>query len=96
GGFLCRFLSRGQNKLQKFATVSGLLRTVMPNFARLQTYIIQQGIVLDRYNNRPVDYRVHLHRNGNNEWAVAAIAAKVAGDGSVTTHVRTGGMVVPA
>ena len=41
-----------------------------------------------------MDFRVHAHKNSNNEWVVAAIAAKIAGQGSVTTHVRTGGTVI--
>jgi hypothetical protein len=62
---------------------------------RLNSYLVQQGIQLATYRNRPFDFRVHLHKNQQNEWVVSCMAAKVAGSGSVTTHVRTGGTVIP-
>lgn len=62
---------------------------------RKRSYLIQQGIQLCTYQGRPFDFRVHLHKNQQNNWVVSCMAAKVAGAGSVTTHVRTGGMVIP-
>lgn len=62
---------------------------------RAGNYLAQQGISLATFQNRPFDFRVHLHKNQQNEWVVSCMAAKVAGTGSVTTHVRTGGMVIP-
>ncbi|WP_019121930.1 YheC/YheD family protein [Brevibacillus massiliensis] len=58
-------------------------------------YLVQQGINLHTYHGRPFDFRVHLHKNQENNWVVSCMAAKVAGSGSVTTHVRTGGTVIP-
>jgi hypothetical protein len=62
---------------------------------RLGSYLVQQGIQLATFQKRPFDFRVHLHKNQQNEWVVSCMAAKVAGSGSVTTHVRTGGTVIP-
>jgi len=61
----------------------------------LQKYILQQGIKLAKYNNNPYDFRIHLHKNKKNKWNVVAIAGKVAGSDAVTTHIRTGGNIVP-
>ncbi len=62
---------------------------------KVSSYLAQQGINLAKFHNRPFDFRVHLHKNQQNEWVVSCMAAKVAGTGSVTTHVRTGGTVIP-
>ncbi|HZG81024.1 MAG TPA: YheC/YheD family protein [Brevibacillus sp.] len=62
---------------------------------RIRNYLAQQGIPLMTFHGRPFDFRVHLHKNQLNEWVVSCTAAKVAGSGSVTTHVRTGGTVIP-
>jgi hypothetical protein len=62
---------------------------------KVSNYLAQQGIHLATFQNRPFDFRVHLHKNQQNEWVVSCMAAKVAGSGSVTTHVRTGGTVIP-
>ncbi len=35
-----------------------------------------------------------MTKNGNNEWIVAGIGAKKAGKGSVTTHIRSGGVLM--
>ncbi|MBO8171896.1 MAG: YheC/YheD family protein [Bacillaceae bacterium] len=93
-GYLCRYHQSGRNVLRRFTSLSTLLRHVFKNGKKLNSYLVQQGIPLMRVNGRPVDFRVHLYKNRQNNWVVTAIAAKVAGNGSVTTHVRTGGTVL--
>lgn len=92
-GFFCSYNSKGQNVVRRYRSLPTLLQSQIPR-TRLGTYLVQQGIRLIKYNGRPLDFRVHAHKNSNNEWVVAAIAAKIAGQGSVTTHVRTGGTVI--
>lgn len=82
------------NVKRHFKTISALFQHIFRT-RRISAYLIQQGINLCTYQNRPFDFRVHLHKNQENEWVVSCMAAKVAGAGSVTTHVRTGGMVIP-
>lgn len=89
-----------------FQGVRGSVKRYFSSIRRLYTfifrsksasnYLMQQGITLATFRGRPFDLRVHMHKNGKNEWEVGGIAAKVAGTGSVTTHVRTGGAVIPA
>ena len=59
----------------------------------LDKVLVQQGIHLLRYEQRIIDFRVHTNKDDNGEWKVTAIAAKIAGTGSVTTHVRSGGEI---
>jgi len=92
-GFFCSYNSKGQNVVRRYRSLPTLLQAHISR-SRLGTYLVQQGIRLIKYNGRPLDFRVHAHKNSNNEWVVAAIAAKIAGQGSVTTHVRTGGTVI--
>jgi hypothetical protein len=84
----------------------GAIRSrIFPNIIRLfhefpigpSRYLVQPAISLIQYNHAPVDFRVHLHRNGNGEWQVVGVGAKVARHPrSITTHVRTGGSFMPA
>ncbi|NLY53832.1 MAG: YheC/YheD family protein [Firmicutes bacterium] len=60
-----------------------------------RTYVVQEGVPLARYHGRPFDVRVTLYKNGNGEWIPCGPAAKIAGRGSITTHVANGGRVVP-
>lgn len=92
-GFYCSYNQKGQNIVRRYRSLQTLLQERVPR-SRLGSYLVQQGIHLIRYNGRPLDFRAHAHKNHRNEWVVAAIAAKIAGHGSVTTHVRTGGTVL--
>jgi len=60
-----------------------------------RSYLIQEGIALANYRGRPFDVRVTLYKNGQGEWVPCGPAAKIAGYGSITTHVANGGRVIP-
>jgi hypothetical protein len=60
-----------------------------------RSYVIQEGIQLATYRGRPFDVRVTLYKNGKREWIPYGLAAKIAGHGSITTHVANGGRVIP-
>lgn len=98
-GYYSRYhtLQSGRNVLKRFKSLDRLLQHVFAKqTGRIDKYIVQQGVRLIRHENRPVDFRLHMHKDRKNEWRVVGMAAKVAGTGSVTTHVRTGGSVIPA
>ncbi|MDP4083955.1 MAG: YheC/YheD family protein [Bacillota bacterium] len=91
--YYCRFQdSEGINRLRKFSSLEGLFKNVFSNKA-LDKMLVQQGIHLLKIENRPVDFRVHTNKDDHGEWYVTAIAAKIAGPGSVTTHIRNGGEI---
>ena len=91
--YLCRFQDRtGTNRLIKSSSFEKLLQKVLPAKI-LNRMIIQQGINLLKSGDRAVDFRVHTNKDEKGEWQVSAIAAKVAGEGSVTTHLHNGGKV---
>ncbi|MDW8515315.1 YheC/YheD family endospore coat-associated protein [Priestia flexa] len=56
-------------------------------------YIAQQAIPLFKKDNRIVDFRVHTNKNLHNEWELSAIAAKISGGETVTTHMTNGGEI---
>lgn len=64
---------------------------------RLETgtdpYIVQQGIELAAYERRHFDLRILVQKNGKGTWNVTGIGARLAGQGSITTHVPRGGSV---
>ncbi|MGD6834083.1 YheC/YheD family protein [Sutcliffiella halmapala] len=80
------------NKLMRFSSLETLLGTVMKN-KDLSGFIIQQGIPLLKKNDSHVDFRVHTNKDDNGKWMVSAMAAKLSGKGSVTTHMNSGGVV---
>ncbi|MEH7072448.1 YheC/YheD family endospore coat-associated protein [Neobacillus drentensis] len=89
--YFCRYQdSSGVNRLRKFSSLERLMETVFANQS-LDSMLVQQGIHLLRSESRPIDFRVHTNKDDLGNWHVSALAAKLAGLGSVTTHARSGG-----
>lgn len=89
--YYCRYQDDGNvNRLRKFSSLEGLFKSVFAH-QNLEKMLIQQGIHLLRNEARPVDFRIHTNKDDLGEWHVTAMAAKLAGPGSVTTHLRSGG-----
>lgn len=93
--YYCRFHQGEKNVLHRFQSLEKLIKHYFGTHTnRLSQYLVQQGIRLARFDNRPVDFRVHMHKDGEGNWQVVAIGSKAAGFGCVTTHIRTGGSIV--
>jgi hypothetical protein len=91
--YYCRYRDAQQvNRLQKFHALDKLFHKLFEK-TQLHHYIIQQGIPLLRINGQTVDFRVHTNKNEKGRWQISALAAKVAQQGSVTTHLNNGGIV---
>ncbi|GAA3401679.1 YheC/YheD family protein [Paenibacillus hodogayensis] len=93
-GYFVRFRKGGKNALYRFPQFSSLMNLINARSGRLRNYVVQQGIRLIEIDSCPIDFRFHLHKNGQNQWVVAGIGAKKAGKGSVTTHVKNGGQIM--
>ncbi|MEH7479995.1 YheC/YheD family protein [Neobacillus drentensis] len=91
--YFCRYQDEsGVNRLRRFSSLERLMGIVFANQS-LEKMLVQQGINLLRSESRPIDFRVHTNKDDLGNWHVSAIAAKIAGPGSVTTHKRSGGDV---
>ncbi|MGG0153526.1 YheC/YheD family protein [Bacillus mycoides] len=88
--YYCRYRENEENKLRKYQSLETLLNHVLKGHD-LKKFIVQQGISLLRFDGQPVDFRIHTNKNHFGNWVVSAIVAKIAGKGSLTTHVNSGG-----
>ncbi|WP_090115547.1 YheC/YheD family protein [Cohnella sp. OV330] len=94
-GYFVRYRRGTSNVLLRFTSFASLIRMLRARHgARLSGYVVQQGIRLIEIDHCPIDFRFHMHKNGDNRWVVAGIGAKKAGRGSVTTHVKNGGQLM--
>ncbi|ADU29710.1 YheC/YheD family protein [Evansella cellulosilytica] len=89
--YYCRFRDNTRNRLRRYSSLLHLLKTQFKQ--GYDQYVIQQGISLMKYQNNPIDFRVHTNKDEKGIWRMSAIAAKIAGPGSVTTHVKSGGHI---
>lgn len=87
--YYIRFRKEDTNRLRRYSSLKRLIRKQFP--AGLEDYLAQQGIQLLSWNGDPIDFRVHTNRNREGEWEVSALAAKLAGSNSITTHITSGG-----
>lgn len=87
----CRFRNNEENRLRRYSSLKRLVRRQFP--FGLEDMIAQQGINLLKWNNNPIDFRIHTNKDEQGKWCLSAIAAKIAGAGSITTHVKSGGEV---
>jgi hypothetical protein len=93
-GYFARFRRGGKNVLLRFQKFSSLVAMLGAGGGRLRRYVAQQGIRLIEIDGCPIDFRFHLVRNDENDWVVAGVGAKMAGRGSVTTHIKNGGTLM--
>lgn len=94
-GYFARYRKGSGNVLLRFSTFNSMMRMLQSRHGRsLDSYVIQQGIRLVEIDNCPIDFRFHMHKNGNNKWVVVGVGAKKAGRGSVTTHLKNGGSLL--
>jgi hypothetical protein len=91
-GYCCRYHDGDQNVVRTFNQLPLLLSHVFQNKKR-DDYIVQQRISLIHFQDRPLDFRIHTNKDEQGDWQVTAMAAKIAGKGSVTTHLNNGGMI---
>ncbi|MHB8170378.1 MAG: YheC/YheD family endospore coat-associated protein [Thermincolia bacterium] len=89
-GFQCRF-RQGQSNISKVIKSSRALKDQVQSLVGRRSYLVQQGIELAQYQERPFDVRVLVQKTVNGNWVVTGMAARVAGPGSITTHVPNGG-----
>lgn len=89
--YYCRYHD-SRNHLLKFPSLEALFNHIFAN-KNLDRMIVQQGIHLLKVEGRPLDFRVHANKDEHGKWKVSAIAAKIAGIGSPTTHVKAGGEI---
>lgn len=92
-GYLIQYRNGNQNVLKRTHQFDTLMRFLSNVTRNKSGYIVQQGINLMKVDGNPVDFRVHLTKDRRGDWQVVGVGAKIAGRGSVTTHVRTGGTV---
>ncbi len=61
---------------------------------RQRKYIVQQAISMKMYNQMPIDFRVIMQKNKNNEWERTGIFSKYGKKGSIITNFSRAGFLL--
>lgn len=62
---------------------------------RARPYLVQEGIHLVTYEDRPFDIRILLQRDGTGAWRRTKMFARVAREGDITSNLSSGGDALP-
>lgn len=90
--YYCRYRSQEDNILRKYKSLDQFFKFSFGS-RKMEDYLLQERIKLIRIEQQQVDFRVHTNKDLMGRFHVTALAAKIAGKGSVTTHVDNGGIV---
>ncbi|MDY7221677.1 YheC/YheD family protein [Halalkalibacterium halodurans] len=78
------------NRKQLHLTFPKLTDLLLPYTDQL---ILQQAIRLRTYQDKPYDYRIHMHKLWH-RWHMTGIGVRLGKAGSITTHVPQGGSIL--
>ncbi|RXT05647.1 YheC/YheD family protein [Ammoniphilus sp. CFH 90114] len=85
------FILKYQSRTKVFTDSHSLYQFV--NRRSSSRLIIQQGIELERFNNKPYDVRAMLQRKPKGEWVCTGWFARVGSPGKIVTNLAQGGKV---
>lgn len=89
-GYICQENTIEKTEENRYASLEDLINHEFSE-SHPNHYLLQQGLKLPTYHDRPFDFRVHTNKDGNGEWQISAAAVKVAGTNRLTTHTAYGG-----
>lgn len=94
GAWSLRYRVDGVNRKLLYSDQVALCAALRKLMGR-RTYMVQQGLKLARFKGRQFDARLLAQKNGKGEWQITGVGVRVAGRGSITTHVPNGGYIAP-
>ena len=69
------------------------LFAALKKFCRNQAYILQKGISLFEIDQKIVDFRILLHKNGQHQWKVTSMVARMGDPGNIVSNLAQGGIM---
>lgn len=87
-------MSYSQPKVQFFNSMPKVYKALAAKMKRTR-YQIQQGLPLLHIQQRPVDFRALVQKNGKGTWALTSIVARIAGQNHFVSNIARGGALSP-
>lgn len=63
------------------------------NKLKRKKYLAQQAITMNRYKNKPIDFRVIMQKNGVGQWECSGIFGKFGKSGNIITNFTQNGFI---
>ncbi|WP_102347472.1 YheC/YheD family endospore coat-associated protein [Bacillus sp. Marseille-P3661] len=75
---------------KQYPSIISLYEAIRPRLQK-QRYIVQQGLQLLTYQDRPLDFRLLCHRQPDNNWSVTSAIARVSSQAEFVSNLARGG-----
>ncbi|WP_211750035.1 YheC/YheD family protein [Paenibacillus sp. Marseille-Q4541] len=82
-----------EKKKEQYSSISDLHKAILRR-TKGKSYLVQRGITLLRYQQRPFDLRLMTQRNLSGKWESTGVIGKVAAKGKIITNINGGGDIV--
>jgi len=83
--------SRNQSPMTiTFTSIGSLYKYLKPRLAN-ETFLVQKGLNLIHHQNRPIDFRILVQKNGLGKWAITSMVARIANDQHIVSNLARGG-----
>ncbi|WP_454193222.1 YheC/YheD family protein [Paenibacillus sp. Marseille-Q7038] len=80
-------------KKEHYYSIADLHKAILKR-TKGKSYLVQRGISLLKFQQRPFDLRVMIQRNLSGNWEATGIIGKVAAKGKIITNINGGGRIV--
>lgn len=84
-------LTRVQGTITKeFNSFEKMFKYLKPRL-NSKNYLVQQGLRLIHFQNRPIDFRILVQKNSRGDWAITSMVARMANDHHIVSNLAQGG-----
>jgi hypothetical protein len=101
GGGIIRLIYDQKKLIYQSATPNGTITRILRTFQETiktlkrkigkQSYLIQQGLTLATFQNRPVDFRVLVQKSKRGEWRITSAVGRIANTQHIVSNLARGG-----
>ncbi|WP_191566124.1 YheC/YheD family protein [Metabacillus idriensis] len=89
-GFELDYSTFSGHLLRDYLSFHDLFQSLMPRI-RKEGFIVQEGIDLLTYENRPMDFRFLCHKQNFHQWKISSAVARVSAENQFVANLARGG-----
>ncbi len=82
-----------QNTEEKIFNSLQELQVYVRNRLKNKQYLIQEGIKIINFNNKPVDFRILVNKNGEGKWQISSMIARSSTVSTIVSNIARGGEI---
>jgi glutathione synthase/RimK-type ligase-like ATP-grasp enzyme len=92
GKWICQSATPSGTLARTTKTLAEMSKLMAQKIGR-QSYLVQQGLSLVKYDDRQMDFRVLVQKNRNGDWRVTSSVARIANNQHIVSNLARGGTI---